>query len=117
MKFDLIHYHFIDDVNYLFFMFDVIPPLQKSKTGEDQKYISFKKTKRVLLLLHLRAKNFQKYKNKIQILSLQNTILLTTTIAIAKTTTTLQCGEIFFVFLCAARKRQSWRLKNKMFVF
>lgn len=98
MKFDLIHYHFIDDVNYLFFMFDVIPPLQKSKTGEDQKYISFKKTRRGLLLLHLRAKNFQKYKNKIQIYSLQNTILLTTTIAIAKTTTTLQCGEIFFIF-------------------
>lgn len=71
---------------------------KNSKTGEDQKYISFKKTKRGLLLLHLRAKNFQKYKNKIQIYSLQNTILLTTTIAIAKTTTTLQCGEIFLFF-------------------
>lgn len=81
------------------FMFDVIPPLQKSKTGKDQKYISFKKTKMVLLLLHLRGKNFQKHKNKIQVLSLQNTILLTTTIAIATTTTTLQCGEISFCLL------------------
>lgn len=117
MKFDLIHYHFIDDVNYLFFMFDVIPPLQNSKTGEDQKYISFEKTKRVLLLLHLRGKNFQKYKNKIQIYSLQNTILLTTTIAIAKNYNNSTVWRDFFVFLCAARKRQSWRLKNKMFVF
>lgn len=65
--FDSLSFH----VYYLFktcLCFDLIPPLQKSKTGKDQKYISFKNTN--LLLLHMCvAKTFdsKKYKNKIQI--------------------------------------------------